>query len=333
MTEIWKEEQTLMNYIVFDLEWNQSPNGKKYSNKKLPFEIIEIGAVKMNEKKEKVDTFHRLIKPQVYKWIHDSIREVIHVNYRDLAAGVPFAQAIQEFLEWCGPEFYFFTWGNQDVMELQRNMKYYDLLHLLPGPIFYYDVQKLFAIRYEDRKTRRALEYAIDMLQVSKKLGFHRALADAVYTAEVLRCIEDEYILPNTSLDVYQNPKKRKDEIFVSYPTYDKYVSREFDEREKMMKDREVTSTRCPLCQKNARRKLRWFLHNSKNYYSISLCQEHGLVKGKIRVKKTEEEKYYSVKTIKLISETEAEEIREKRESLRRKKQAKKKGEAALDSM
>ena len=30
-----------MNYIVFDLEWNQSPGGKKYSNSRLPFEIIE----------------------------------------------------------------------------------------------------------------------------------------------------------------------------------------------------------------------------------------------------------------------------------------------------
>lgn len=46
-----------MNYIVFDLEWNQSPGGKKYSNSRLPFEIIEIGAVKMNEQREVVDIF------------------------------------------------------------------------------------------------------------------------------------------------------------------------------------------------------------------------------------------------------------------------------------
>ena len=70
-----------MNYIVFDLEWNQSPGGKRYSNSRLPFEIIEIGAVKLNEKKEIVDSFQRLIKPQVYNWIHDSIHEVIHVDY------------------------------------------------------------------------------------------------------------------------------------------------------------------------------------------------------------------------------------------------------------
>ena len=54
-----------MNYIVFDLEWNQNPSGKKTRNDRLPFEIIEIGAVKVNSKKEITDHFHRLIKPQV----------------------------------------------------------------------------------------------------------------------------------------------------------------------------------------------------------------------------------------------------------------------------
>ena len=41
-----------MNYIVFDLEWNQCPYGKDKENQRLPFEIIEIGAVKLNGKKE-----------------------------------------------------------------------------------------------------------------------------------------------------------------------------------------------------------------------------------------------------------------------------------------
>ena len=88
-----------MNYIVFDLEWNQSPGGKKYSNSRLPFEIIEIGAVKMNEQREVVDVFQRLVKPQVYNWIHDSIHEVIHVDYKDLADGVAFPAGGQRISE------------------------------------------------------------------------------------------------------------------------------------------------------------------------------------------------------------------------------------------
>lgn len=314
-----------MNYIVFDLEWNQSPFGKRHTNARLPFEIIEIGAVKLNEDMEIVDKFQTLIKPKVYNWIHDSIHEVIHVDYKDLESGIPFTRAAEEFLNWCGDEWMFFTWGNQDVMELQRNMKYYEMLSLLPGPVTYYDVQKLFSIRYEDRRTRRSLEFAIDYLGIEKNQGFHRALADAYYTAQVLRKIEASWIFPNSSIDVYQNPKRKKDELHISYPTYDKYVSREFLNKEKVMKDREVTSTRCPLCRCPAKRKIRWFTNNSKNYYSISLCEEHGYVKGKIRIRKSEDENYYAVKTIKLVGTEEAEEIRQKRESLRLKRQMKRK--------
>lgn len=316
-----------MNYIVFDLEWNQSPNGKKFQNDKLPFEIIEIGAVKLNSKREIVDTFHRLIKPKVYKWIHDSIHEVIHVNYSDLAKGTPFTEAAKEFLTWCGSEWSFCTWGNQDVMEFQRNMKYYGILNILPGPVTYYDVQKIYSICYEDGKSRRSLEYAIDELGISKKQDFHRALADAEYTAEVLRKIDDVSFFSNSSLDVYQNPKTKKEEIHISYPLYDKYVSREFAEREKVMKDREVTSTRCPICHLAAKRKIRWFMNNPKVYYSMSVCEKHGLVRGKIRIRKTEEEKYFVVKTLRIADTKEAEELLERKEVLRRKRQLKKKME------
>ena len=38
-----------MDYIVLDLEWNQSPRGKAGERFGLPFEIIEIGAVRLDE--------------------------------------------------------------------------------------------------------------------------------------------------------------------------------------------------------------------------------------------------------------------------------------------
>ena len=68
-------------------------------------------------------------------------------------------------------------------MELQRNMKYYNLLKLMPGPVHYYDVQKLFSIKFEDGISRRSLEYATDYLQLPKNRDFHRALADEILAA------------------------------------------------------------------------------------------------------------------------------------------------------
>lgn len=74
----------MKNFIVFDLEWNQSPHGKADSVEDFPFEIIEIGAVKLDEQFHKMDEFHRLIRPQVYTQMHYAISEVTHMDMGEL---------------------------------------------------------------------------------------------------------------------------------------------------------------------------------------------------------------------------------------------------------
>ena len=138
-----------MDYVIFDLEWNQCPYGKGKENPKLPFEIIEIGAVKMDGERNVVGTFHRIVKPVVYQHLHHRTREVVGLTEEDLQNGIPFAQAVQEFFAFSGGACMFGTWGPGDLTELQRNMKFYNLLSLIRGPIHFYDVQKLFAIQYE----------------------------------------------------------------------------------------------------------------------------------------------------------------------------------------
>ena len=64
-----------MEYIVLDLEWNQSNTGKEDAVEKLPFEIIEIGAIKLNNERVMVSEFNELIKPQVYHEMHKITRQ------------------------------------------------------------------------------------------------------------------------------------------------------------------------------------------------------------------------------------------------------------------
>ena len=305
------------NYIVFDLEWNQGGSVREQELKELPFEIVEIGAVRLNEQRQQTGEFSRLVKPQVYQEMHRVTGKLIHLTMEDLQKGDPFVQVAEDFLKWCGEDPVFCSWGTLDLTELQRNMDYYHMNLLSDGPLRYYDVQKLFSIGCEDGKSRRALEYAIDFMQLDKQHPFHRALSDAEYTAEIFARL-DEKVLKNISFDSYVTPKDKRQEIHVVFDDYAKYISREFETKEELLEDPEVMSTKCYLCHRNLRRKIRWFSSNGKHYYSVSYCDKHGFMKSKVRIRKAEDDRLYVVKTSKFITPEEVEEIRQKQEAARR---------------
>lgn len=308
-----------MDYIIMDLEWNQSSTGEEEVSKVLPFEIIEIGAIKLNSERRMVSEFSELIKPQVYHEMHRITRKLIHLQMKQLEQGRPFTEVMEQFREWCGEDYIFCTWGPSDLTELQRNIRYYGLEPFSDGPIKFLDVQKLFSIAYEDRKSRRALEYAIDYLKIEKDIPFHRAFSDAYYTAKTL-ALMDESVLRNYSFDVFHLPKDKGSEIHVIFDTYAKYISRGFQDKAQALEDKTVTSTICYQCNRAIRRKIRWFSPNGKHYYNVSYCDRHGYMKSKIRIRKAEDGTVYVVKTDKFITEAEMESIRDKQTKAKQQK-------------
>lgn len=312
-----------MNYIILDLEWNQCPDGKEKEEALLPFEIIEIGAVKMDSHHQILDEFHELIHPQVYSSLHFMTREIISIQEADLENCRTFPEVAKDFLEWWGEDACFCTWGSTDLLELQRNLAWYHIPSPFSFPLLYYDIQKIFSIVYEDRKTRRSLESAVDFLGLPKEHTFHNAWSDAVYTAKVVKRLTEEDIFSNSSVDYYRTPKNRRQEISITYKTYEKFVSKPFSSKTEAMKDRIVTSTRCYLCRKNARKKIRWFSSGTRSYLCLAWCEEHGWLKGKIRMRQHSDGTFYVVKTLKLVNEEEAYAVKEKQEIIRLKRRLK----------
>lgn len=313
-----------MDYIVLDLEWNQSGE-REHTDKRLNFEIIEIGAVRLNDQKKMISEFSRLIKPQVYHELHKITSKLIHMQMQELEHGEPFEEVMREFLDWCGGDYIFCTWGPLDLNELQNNMRYYEMEPLSSGPIRFLDIQKLFSIAFEDGKSRRALEYAVDYLEIEKDIPFHRAFSDAYYAGKVLDKLPEE-VFANYSYDVFHPPLTSEDEVKVAFDTYAKYISRVFPNKQAALADREVISSKCYLCHKNLKKKIRWFTPNGKHYYCVAGCDKHGFMKGKIRIRKAEGEEVYVVKTTKFITDEEAQDITQRRDHAReiRKKKRKK---------
>lgn len=308
----------MKNYVVFDLEWNQSSCGKEASVERLPFEIFEIGAVKLNENLEKVSEFHRLIRPCVYRQIHRIISEVTHVSVEELERdGEPFSIVMQDFLSWCGDDYMFCTWGSMDLTELQRNMVYHGMEIPFGKPLLFYDVQKLYSLLYSDGKTRESLDDAVDFFRLQVDAPFHRALDDARYTGAVMECLDFQKIKAYVSVDYYQIPETREEEFVLEFPDYSKFVSRSFPTKEEAMADKKVTDMVCYRCHRMLRKKIRWFSYGQRFYLCLASCPEHGLMKGKIRMKKAEDGGVFAVKTQKLVDREGADLVVKKREENR----------------
>ena len=310
----WNGAAYPMNYIVLDLEWNQSTNGEP-EMPGIPFEIIEIGAIKLNGDGVMLSEFSKLIKPSVYKEMHKVTSRLIHLQMQELERGKPFSEVMESFLQWCGGEEYLFcTWGSLDLTELQRNMRYYKMTPLSEGPIAFLDAQKLFSLAYEDGKSRRSLENAVDQAALEKDIPFHRAFSDAYYTAKLLTKMitEKPNVLKNVSFDIFHPPVSREKEIHIQFDSYVKYISREFTDKKEAFGDREVISSKCYLCHRNLKKKLKWFTVNGKHYYCVAYCDKHGYFKNKLRLRKSEEDRVYVVKTTKQIGEEDVAVLREK---------------------
>lgn len=64
---------------------------------------------------------------------------------------------------------------------------------------------------------------------------------------------------------------------------------------------------------------------NGKHYYAVVACERHGLLKGKIRMRKSVDDKIYVVKTMKQVNEETVEEIMKRKEQSRENRKEKRK--------
>ena len=132
------------------------------------------------------------------------------------------------------------------------------------------------------------------------------------------------------SIDTFYSPRIKEEEVFVRFPTYTKYISREFLSKDEMFFDRDVSSMKCNVCDKPLKVLIDWFSDSGKMYYCLGECQEHGYVRGKIKVKPREEDSFFVVKIMRSTDEEGAESIREKQESIREKRRERR--QKSLDS-
>lgn len=176
-----------MNYIIIDLEWNQATYKTMHLRHDLNLrgEIIQIGAVKINEQYEISGTFNKFIKPIAFSKMNPFVANLLMLTDDDLAYCENFPSVYKEFLEWCGDEYVFLTWGNDDSLILMDNLK----IHCFEsGLAEFYDLQKIYGrINGVTKGLQVSLDNALANIGVNNQLMRHDALGDAMNTMIVAR--------------------------------------------------------------------------------------------------------------------------------------------------
>ena len=183
-----------MTYIILDLEWNQpiSYQSRTYREvgDKLIFEMIQIGAVKLDADLNPADTISIPIAPTHYLRIHPRIRRMTGLDSETLAGAPAFREALEQFAAWCGDDYTLLTWGIDDVSVLYQNIRFFHCEDI-PLPSLC-DIQQLFSQEHK-LKDRAGLKAAMELMEIQpdENMSFHNALNDAWYTALVFKTLPD----------------------------------------------------------------------------------------------------------------------------------------------
>ena len=169
-----------------DLEWN---NAYMKSTKKFINEIIEIGAVKLNEQLEIVDTYSELIKPAVSKKLRTRIKDLTHITNEDVFGGKPFKEAISLLEKWVGDDAIVMTWGDTDIRTMLTNFKCFLKKDKIDFIKQYADLQRYCQCFIDMENVQQAgLSYAAECLEIdAEKYPHHRALDDSFLSAECFK--------------------------------------------------------------------------------------------------------------------------------------------------
>lgn len=274
-----------MQYIVLDLEWNQplSYNSAAYRavGGKLLFEMIQIGAIRLDESLVIRDTFNQLIQPTHYIKLHPRIRRITGISQEDLCDAPQFAEAAGLFFGWCGSDCALLTWGCDDISVLRQNLDFFKCGVPFP-PI--YDIQRLYGVLTGETKNRAGLKSAMAHfgIEPDDTHPFHNALNDAYYTALVFKAMPDPKAVlsyPQTARKLLHTERKR---------THEKADSIRIPRMADALQSKHAQTPPCPVCGHRLPLAAGYLTMPDGSRQALCRCADHGLITVRIRFDKDE---------------------------------------------
>ena len=170
-----------MKYIIFDLEatcWlGRPPKGLN--------EIIEIGAIMVNDYGEAESKFTKFIQPTINPILSDFCKQLTSISQTDVDRAKTYPAVIQEFKDWIGvgdESYILISWGKYDCQQLRQDC----VLHRLEEDWldFHYNLKPAYR-DLKNLKDEPGLKKAVKMEGFEFTGIHHRAISDAENLAKI----------------------------------------------------------------------------------------------------------------------------------------------------
>ena len=281
-----------MSYIVLDLEWNQAMNSHAAIFNHLPIhlagEIIQIGAVRLDDDFLPAEEFQSDVKPVYFRSMHYKVKKLTGIDKERLSRSDTFPTVFERFRQWCGEGAVFLTWGYDDRRIMEQNIIVHDLdWDWIDDWI---NLQLIYNIQTGGDKNQKSLATAMEHFAIEQTRTAHDALGDAYNTALICSRLDlaaglDQYDEAATLLATKLPAKPDGSEA----PALEHRAFTGYDSRSDAFLDEAVNTAVCPECGQ-ALELSKWVNQGDKRYMSLGACTEHGKYLVRLKFRKTENE-------------------------------------------
>ena len=253
-----------MNFVIIDLEWNGT-----YVKKVHGFfnEIIEIGAVKLDENMREDDRFQAIIRPAVSKKLTKLVTDLTSITDDELEDGGTFTGAMAAFRRFLGKkETVILTWSTTDLLVFLENYRYFCKTDTIPFMSAYVDLQAYYQkIADIPLAQQPGLSKAAEALGIDEDdVAHHRALDDSVLSGRILQKIYDK--------ERFAELLRPADEEFYKRITFKNTYITDIDDP---LAKKEYFRFNCSECGKKLVFHKKWRPHN-RAIASLGVCEGCG---------------------------------------------------------
>lgn len=182
--------------VVIDLEMCKVPKSRRFGYG-LSMEIIQIGAVSLDENGEILDKFVSFVRPE-YGFIDSAINRLTGIRQYDVKNAPILRDVLARFTEWLGSSpVVMSSWSMTDRAQLYSEIgaKGIDGTRIQSVIQAWEDCQAIFSEKMDNVHRRYSLDYAIKVTDIQMDEKEHDALADAYNTALLYQKMKREKTL------------------------------------------------------------------------------------------------------------------------------------------